>query len=163
MAMELYVLSDRRLTSVAEWQRAIDAEAFALRLQTDIQLESLRGFLPAEFAGKTTGFECYHDDPDEFFGLATGIDFGHRRNCVLGLRWIGDLTEFQAAWMAGVAYARATSGTIYDPEEGELYEPSEGLQVVREIEQKMPTIKAAITEAEKKILTKLKLAKPRPD
>jgi hypothetical protein len=38
MAMEIFALSDRRLNSIAEWQRAIDAEGFPFpaRLTTDV-------------------------------------------------------------------------------------------------------------------------------
>ena len=40
MAMELFVLSDERLNSVAEWQAAIDAEGYPLRLDANKPMES---------------------------------------------------------------------------------------------------------------------------
>lgn len=36
MSMEIHVLSDRRLPSVAAWQQAIDAEGFDLKLDPDV-------------------------------------------------------------------------------------------------------------------------------
>ncbi len=38
MSMELYVLSDRSLTSIAEWQLAIDSSGFPLRLSAAVRL-----------------------------------------------------------------------------------------------------------------------------
>jgi hypothetical protein len=43
MAMELHVLSNRRLSSIAEWQRAIGAQGFPLRLAADVQFASADG------------------------------------------------------------------------------------------------------------------------
>ena len=48
MAMEFFVLSDRRLASIAEWQQAITAEGFQLLLSTETPFEALNGFLPAQ-------------------------------------------------------------------------------------------------------------------
>jgi hypothetical protein len=56
MSMELHVLSDRPLNSVAEWQRAIDREGFQLRLSSDIQFATASGMLPVTLEGKQTGF-----------------------------------------------------------------------------------------------------------
>jgi hypothetical protein len=58
MAMELFVLSDKQLISVAEWQAAIDAEGYPLRLDGNKPTESLKGFLTALLRDKKTGFEC---------------------------------------------------------------------------------------------------------
>jgi hypothetical protein len=45
MAMELFVLSDKQLNSVVEWQAAIDGEGYPLRLAGNMPIESLKGFL----------------------------------------------------------------------------------------------------------------------
>ena len=50
MAMELYVFSDRRLASIAEWQRAINAERFSLRLLTETPFEELDGICKFSWA-----------------------------------------------------------------------------------------------------------------
>jgi len=36
MSMQICVFSDRTLGSIAEWQQAIDAEGFRLRLSDDV-------------------------------------------------------------------------------------------------------------------------------
>ena len=53
MAMEIFALSDRRLNSIAEWQRAIDDEGFPFppRLSADVLVGQLSGFLPARYDG----------------------------------------------------------------------------------------------------------------
>ena len=65
MSMEIEVFSNRRLTTTAEWQRAIGIERFPLRLDADVKLESSRGFIPAMLDDSKTGFECFHDDARE--------------------------------------------------------------------------------------------------
>ena len=51
MSMEIYVLSDRRLASLSDWQEAIEAEGFGLQLATGRSLDDLRGHLPAQLSG----------------------------------------------------------------------------------------------------------------
>src|SRR5947208_11683434 len=121
MSIEMSVLSDRRLASTAEWQRAIDAEGFPLRLDPDCALAEARGFFPAHFGDKLTGFECYHDDAGETMDGYPDIDFGRRWTFAVGFRIIGDFAELRAAWMAATAYAHATGGVVFDPQEGRIY------------------------------------------
>jgi len=47
MSIEIFVLSDRRLGTIEEWQKAIDAEGFDLRLDVSRPIEDLSGYLPA--------------------------------------------------------------------------------------------------------------------
>src|SRR5712691_386475 len=75
MAMELLVLSDRRLGTIAEWQRAIDAEKFTLRLSAETPFEELDGFLPAQFGDNETGFECAHWDARALIAESSQFDF----------------------------------------------------------------------------------------
>ena len=62
MSMEIYVLSDRRLASLSDWQEAIEAEGFGLQLATGRSLDDLRGHLPAQLGDEHAGFECDHWD-----------------------------------------------------------------------------------------------------
>jgi hypothetical protein len=89
MPMELFVLSDRRLTSIAEWQQAITAEGFPLALSTEAPFEALDGFLPAQLSEKPSGFECTHWDPRDLIDGQSKVDFGHRWSYVLAFRWGG--------------------------------------------------------------------------
>jgi hypothetical protein len=138
MSIEMSVLSDRRLASTAEWQRAIDAEGFPLKLDPDCALEDARGFFPAHFGDKLTGFECYHDDAGEMMDSYAHIDFGRRWTHALGLRIIGDHDELRASFMAATAYARATDGVVWDGESGEVMSPDRAAEVTREIDRNAP-------------------------
>jgi len=138
MSIEVSVLSDRRLASTEEWQRAIDAEGFSLRLDPDVVLDEASGFFPAQLGGKSTGFECYHDDAAELIAENTDFDFGRPWTCALGLRVGGDMSEVCAAFMAATAYARATGGIVWDGESGDLMSPDRAVEVTRDIERDVP-------------------------
>jgi hypothetical protein len=132
------VLSDRRLATTAEWQQAIDAEGFALKLDPGCALAEASGFFPAHFGDKLTGFECYHDDAKEVIDSYEDVDFGRRWTHALGLRIIGNYDELRAMFMAATAYARATGGVVWDGESGEVMSPDRAAQVTREIEADVP-------------------------
>jgi hypothetical protein len=154
MAMELHVLSDRRLNSIGEWQRAIDAEHFPLRLSPDVQFETISGFLPVKLEGKNSGFECYQDDAAEIMNGDSDMDFGRSWTFALGFRIIGDFPELRAAWMAATAYAHVTGGVIFEPQEDRLYTYNEARQAVRDIERNWPAMEAALQAAVRKIAAK---------
>jgi hypothetical protein len=138
MSLEFSVLSDRRLSSTAEWQQAIDTEGFPLRLDPECALAQTNGFFPAYFGDKLTGFECHHDDAGELIDSYPDVDFGRRWAYALGLRIVGDYDELRAAFMAAAAYARATGGVVWDGESGEVMSPDRAAEVTRDIEDHAP-------------------------
>jgi hypothetical protein len=142
MSLELCVFSDTSLASMSDWQKAVDAEGFALRLSADEPFAAVNGFLPASLRGKETGFECHHVDPREMIDTYEDIQFGRDWKHALVLVWGGDFAEMQAAWMAATAYARATSGIVFDPEAGELLTPSQALEMVHDNERVLPRLEA---------------------
>ena len=135
MSMELWVFSDKRLKSIVEWQAAIDAEGYPLKLSDKEKFDKLNGFLPSELRGELTGFECYHDDAHELMQNNAGINFGHQWKYALGARWLGsNESEGLAAWMAGTAYARATEGIVANDQDSQLRTPAQSAEVVHDIE-----------------------------
>lgn len=132
--MEICVLSDTKLCSISEWQRAIDHEGFALRLSQEGLFAELDGFLPSMLQDKQTGFECYHVDPQELIETYDNVQFGREWKYAIELLWGGDFGEMQAACMAAAAYARATSGIVFDPQAGQLLTASQAVQVVQDNE-----------------------------
>jgi hypothetical protein len=146
MSMEICVLSDVRLSSVDEWQKAIDGEGFSLRLSYDKPLAQVGGFLPAYLNDKLTGFECRQRDLADITSAYPEIKFGRVWKCVLVFIWGGDFNEMQAAWMAATAYARATGGIIFDEEQGQLYDAAQAAQTVHEIVREIPNLKAMIRD-----------------
>jgi hypothetical protein len=152
MAMELHVLSDQRLNSIAEWQRAIGREGYPLHLDGNTQLGAVKGFLPATMNRKQTGFECYHDDALETMSFLGNDQFGHRWKYSFGFRWRGSsFEELDASWMAATAYAAATGGIIFDHEEGRVFTAQQARELVAKFVSERPQTKARM----EKILQRL--------
>jgi hypothetical protein len=149
--MELHVLSNRSLRSVAEWQRAIEAEKYPLRLTADVQLTTLQGFLPATLNGKQTGFECYQDDAGKTMKFLGSGYFDRRWSFALGFRWRGDIDELDAAWMAATAYASGTGGIIFDHEKAKVLTPEQAREVVGTIAQDRPRFEAFMSGLKQKL------------
>jgi len=154
MAMELHVFSSRRLNSTAEWQRAIDAQGFPLRLAADVQFASADGFFPAKLENQQTGFECYHDNAKETVRFLGVGNFDTIWKYALGFRWRGDFTELEAAWMAATAYAAATNGIIFDHEEGKTFTPQQGCDLVARFISERPLVKSLMEEIEREFSSK---------
>jgi hypothetical protein len=134
MAMEMHVLSERRLNSINEWQRAIDGVAYPLRLTNEVELASASGLLPVTLNGERSGFEIFHDDAKQVMQQYGGVHFLRPYRYALGFRWRGDLSELLAAWMAATAYAAETEGVIFDPASGKTHSTKEAKKVVQQIE-----------------------------
>jgi hypothetical protein len=155
MAMELHVLSDRRLSAVGEWQHAIDIEGYPLRLDGDTQPDAVDGFVPAEMNGQPTGFECFNDKAHETMKFLGNDQFDRRWKYALGFRWRGSsFEELQAAWMAAIAYAAATGGIIFDHEEGRVFTPQQGREQVAKFVSESPRIKARLEDIKKRFSKK---------
>src|SRR4029077_9200128 len=146
MSMEICVLSDAQLRSIAEWQQAINLEGFPLRLSSDKALANHIGFLPAYLNDKLSGFECHFTQPSDVASTYPEIDFGHAWKYAMALNWIGDFNEMQAAWMAAAAYARATNGIVFDEEAGQLYDGAQAAQAVQDIVREIPNLEAMIRD-----------------
>lgn len=134
MSIEIFVLSDRRLASMAEWQRAIDAEGFDLKLDASSPFEQLNGHLPAHRGAQHAGFECDHSDPADVMESCTGIDFGRRWTQALAFRFGGDFHALWGAYAAAAAYAKATEGVVLDGESGEVLTPDNALAAAHDLE-----------------------------
>jgi hypothetical protein len=131
VSMEICVLSGSQLNSISAWQSAIDAEGFPLSLSDRVKFSDVKGFLPVVLQSKKTGFECYHVDPGELFATYDDVQFRHEWKYVLAFVWGGDFGAMQAAWVAAIAYARATSGAVFDEEAGEILTVVDAFAVVQ--------------------------------
>jgi hypothetical protein len=149
MAMELFVLSDEQLNSVVEWQAAIDGEGYPLRLDGNLPIESLKGFLRAQLRDTKTGFECNVWPAGEFMREMSGVHFGHEWKHVLAFRWDGNLSQVPAVWMAAAAYAKATNGVVFDEEGGKIRSAADAQTVVGDVEREMPEMEALLRDLNK--------------
>lgn len=147
MSMELLVFSDRKLSSIAEWQAAIDAERYPLQLDPTARIERLSGFFTMRLGGEAAGFECYQEDAARLLRDNAGVNFGGDWKYCLAFVWRGrEWKELLAAWMAGIAYAHATGGMIFDSEGIRLLSPDKARQIVYEFERPSPARQAAMDE-----------------
>lgn len=161
--MELCVLSDVRLASINEWQRAIDFAGFSLRLSATRPFSDLSGVLPVQLNERQTAFECDHWDLDDLVETYDDIDFGHRWKYTLAFRWTGNPYEGIAAYMAAGAYAKATGGVVFDCEEGKIISPERAGEVAGEIERQMPLIEEAMRRMRENLASKIARSRKRPD
>jgi hypothetical protein len=138
MSVEINVLSDSRLDSIASWQRSLDAEGLPLRLAHDVLFDEDGGTLTAHLHDRPTSFQCWIEDPADLMSTYKNINFGHSWKYVVTFPWIAGFDELIAVWMAATAYARATGGVVFDEQEGKLLTADESLQVVHDIERDLP-------------------------
>lgn len=150
MSLEIYVLSDSQLNSLAEWQKAIDANGFALSLSVDRPFVALGGFLPVKLKGAPTGFECDHWPVRDVQEAYADISFGHQWRYCIAFRWGIDLKACLGAYIAAAAYANATNGVVLDCEQGELLSGKEALRAARDIERQLPALEQALNAAMEK-------------
>lgn len=151
MSMELAIFSDRQL-GIQEWQAAIDAEGYPLRLSPEMIFERLSGFFPMHLRGELTGFECYREDVPDVRDKVPDIDIGHEWKFVLVFVWLGSKeNELLAAWMAATAYAQATDGMILDGETCKMCTPADARALVHDLEDPSPAALAALREIRERL------------
>jgi hypothetical protein len=158
MSIEIFVLSDRKLASMAEWQQAIDQEGFGLRLDQSRPIEKLSGHLPAQRAGQHAGFECDHFDPADLLDAEelADVDFGRRWTQMLAFRFGGDFLALWGAFVAAAAYARATDGVVFDGESGEVLTPDKAAEAARNYERDMPKLEETVRNVVQNVLKDMK-------
>jgi hypothetical protein len=147
MALEMYVVSPRKLSSIAEWQNAADDLQFPIKFSSEIQFESVQGFLPVIWKGRNTGFECNHWTVEDIRESVGDLKFESNFKYVLAFRWIGDFSELVSALQAAAAYAVATDGVVFDCEGGELNSANRSVDIARETEVALPELEAAMNKA----------------
>lgn len=143
MSIEISVLSDVQLSSVQEWQHAIDAEDFALRLPTDARVDKCGGTLSVYLRSKLTNVQYRIEDSVQLMRIHRELHFDHEWKYRVSFPWIGDLDELDAAWVMAATYASATGGVVFDPQQGKVLKSQEAIRAVREMERARPAVEAA--------------------
>lgn len=151
MSMEMFVLSDRRLSSMAVWQKAVDQSGVSLRLSMETPFAKLQGALPVVLEQRQTAFECDHWNAGELIADTPGVDFGRAWACALAFRWGGDVYAGASAYAAAAAYAVATGGVVLDCQEGKLISAERATEISRELAQS----EALIDEAVRRVMERL--------
>ena len=146
MAVEIFVLSDRQAGSMAEWQEAVEAEGFDLRLSTDRPFSELSGPLPAQLFGEDVRFACDHFVAATLMAHNAQVDFGHSWKFALAIRVGADLNPFLGAWIAAATYAKAVDGVVFDETEARVYTPEEALRFASCLLREIPRLQAELTK-----------------
>jgi len=80
-----------------------------------------------------TGFECYYCDFQEILTDHPDIRFGRSWSNCLIFRWGSDLDECIAAYASAAAYAKASDGILFDPQDSSLMSWQEALAEIPRI------------------------------
>jgi hypothetical protein len=140
MSMTICVLANSQLSSISEWQKAIDAERFPLQLSDADPTRNLA----ARLRDEETSIEYGIYDFGELKDTYKHVNFGRDWKYVVAFTWSSDFAEGIASWMATTAYARATEGIIFDEQEGRLFTPAESLEIACDMERDRPELEAAL-------------------
>lgn len=133
MSFDLSVhFSTERLPSPQQWQTAIAERGFPLKIDTDLDIVTLKGFLPCEYQDKAGGFESLYSilSPDDLRYLEIPETFPSQ---VL-LSAHSPKEEFLSAVIAAAVLAEMTGGLLMDPQEGKTHEGAEAIAWARELE-----------------------------
>jgi hypothetical protein len=146
MSIEIFALSNRRVASFESWQRQIDIEQLRLLLPAEHPIDELRGFLPVQLEGMASGFECSHCDPREIVKLYPDVDLGAEWTEAIAFNSHG-FDEGLAAYQAAAAYAQATDGVVFDPQESLVMSPQQAFGVAQRFKAEIPNMKESLETA----------------
>lgn len=116
---ELVMLTARTLT-VAEWQRAIDAQDFLVPLVLD---QSRIGPGTTTYHGKLGGAPIsFLVEPRELSSLGLALDRLRQARFAFATPERGEMERCAAGGMALWAYGAAAGGAVFEPVDGEIIE-----------------------------------------
>ncbi|WP_147081151.1 hypothetical protein [Methylobacterium haplocladii] len=141
MSLEAYVLFDREIAAISDWQRGLDELGFPLSLASEKALKALQGHLPAWWNGREAGFECGLCDAGELSHIYDDIDLKGAWRHAMAFNW-GTLPGCAGALMAAAALTHATGGVLFDPQESVVLDPAEAVSYARDTAASIPDIEA---------------------
>lgn len=135
MEIDLYIFSQQKLSSIPDWQTAINNEGYDLRILSPLPFQSLSGYTPVRWRESDVGIDCFHIERDKVPPLFEGYDaFPY----VLGLRWQENYISQFAAYISALAYAKSTSGLIFLCSDRNLLKPEEFANLLTSAEAGLP-------------------------
>jgi hypothetical protein len=129
MANEQYAFIHKdKVPAGSEWQEAVDAAGFDLRIDPGLKVFEHSGFLPCVLFGQDSGVETYYSPAKRVLDDAAVLEelAGDRDYCIT-FRWGGRLEEAACAMI--LSYALASSFGALVSYEGEA--PYEDLVALR--------------------------------
>lgn len=147
MAMEIFVFSDKRLETIAEWNTALIEMGFDVVIDDSRRVAELSGSQPTKLRDRDVWIEYDHFDPAKFFEEQDYVRKERDWKYLLAFRFGGDLYALTAVLMAAAAYAKATNGVVLDEYEPVFRSWQQVAQMAIENDRDTPRIEA-LTNAE---------------
>lgn len=144
MSLDFYVLCNRPLSSLKEWQSSIAELGFDLEITSECKVASMAGFLPATLHGDHTGFECSVFSAEELMKTYDEIDFEGSWLFAYAM-YTGSVGGCVSALIAAAAIAKLTDGLAFDPQESLVMKPDEAVDYARRTETEFLKLKAPTT------------------
>ena len=141
MSVDLYVFVDHpSMLTVVEWQQAIDAAHYHVRLDEHIDLRKASGFFPITLRRKKTGFYFLNMPSSD------GIPGAQRQysTAVYEFSFGGHLLEGASAYYVAAALVASFHGRAFDPQSGQwidapaLHEAAEQMEAMGASEEGIP-------------------------
>ena len=134
MSMDLYVFVDHSSTlTVVEWQQAIDAGHFPLRLDKSIDLRRWSGFFPVVLKNKKTGFYFLNADINEVENGIPGAK-SRRSTAAYNFNFGGRFLEGASAYYMAAALVASFHGRAFDPQSGKWLDSKELEEIAGEMD-----------------------------
>jgi hypothetical protein len=154
MSMELFVFSDKRPDTIAEWNAALADIGFDVVIDAG-RIADLRGSQPTKLREREVWIEYDHFHPGEFFQEQDYVKQERSWKYLLALRFGGDFHALAAAEMLAAAYAKVTEGVVLDEYEPVFRGWQEMAHRARTTEEQIPTLEASLTKATAELAKKL--------
>ena len=134
MSMDLYVFVDHDSTlTILEWQQAIDASHFPLRLDKNIDLRKLSGVLPVVLKNKKTGFYFLNTDVKELANHIPEVK-KQRSTAAYHFSFGGHFLEGASAYYMAAALVASFDGRAFDPQSGMWLDSKQLQEIAGEME-----------------------------
>jgi hypothetical protein len=134
MSMDLYVFVDHSSPlTVLEWQQAIDASHFPLRLDKKIDLKTLGGFFPVVLKNKKTGFYFSTADVGELGKEIPGLRQSPS-TAAYDFNFGGHFLEGASAYYLAATLVASFNGRAFDPQSGQWLDSKELQKIAGELE-----------------------------
>jgi hypothetical protein len=149
MAMELFVFSDQKLGSIAEWNAALAELGFEVVIEEGGGIAGLNGSWPTKLRGRDVWIEYNHWDAAEF--LEDQKEYVKKERdwkYLLAFRWGSDIYAHPSVFMAAAAYAKATDGVVLDEWEPIFRKWEEVAEIARQADLETPKVEAWLRERE---------------
>jgi hypothetical protein len=144
--MDVYVFLKRSdLPSLKAWQQALQDADLPIDLDPAFDLAKNSGFVPNKLGELDTGFHYFLSPADEVVSSYPDLTQAAQPfDTVAIFSWGANLDECVAALAAAAALAISSSGIMYDPQKGILFEKDDALKYAHEVwEQVAGTVRSA--------------------